>query len=291
MRILIYIITILLITSCYKDKIINPQKPLLASINSAAVAFKYSDPVLQNFFQNPSQAYISAYFYFEPDLADDIIFGLDIEWTEGVDQPIHFPGADWMSLVGVTRKGLLYFPIGYPENLNGTPTNTDQWIIKDLGLEFQPNQWYKMTITANFELRKFVSVKIENNQINIEEDLSQYPLEYPNYIPIDKPSLTFYGFALRSKEFAPHNSGGTKVYFDDFSGGILINGSFNEVFSNDVENQTNIRHLPITLPVTPLSDISENIWYYENDEAKVKINSNIYRNGHQSLECNASLEK
>ncbi|MCG2459574.1 hypothetical protein K8352_02295 [Flavobacteriaceae bacterium F89] len=277
--------------SCSRDK--EPAVPpkLLDAITSSSIAFKYSGGELQNFFQNPTQAYVSGYFYFEPDLADDIIFGFDVEWSEGVDNPIHFPGADWMSLAGFTRDGVLRFPMGSPKNLNGTPTNTDKWLERDTGIPLQPNQWYKMTVTGNFQSREFLSVRLQGNGNDIVENLEGIQLEYPNYIPLDKPSLTFYCLALRAKEFAPTNEGGTKVYFDDIEGGISVGSDYKIVFSDGFENQSTIQEIPITLPVSPLDDIEEGNWYFENEEAKIKINSNIKRNGLRSLECNASLEK
>lgn len=288
------IILILLITtffSCSEDKEITAPKEILNAITSSSIAFRYNSDALKNFFQNPTRAYVSGYFYFEPDLAEDIIFGLDIEWTEGVDNPIHFPGADWMSLAGFTRNGILRFPIGSPENINGIPTGTDLWEERNIGTAFQPNTWYKMTITANFELREFLAVRIEGNGIDLEENLEGIPLEYPNYIPLDKPSLTFYALALRAKELAPNNLGGTKVYFDDIEGGIFVDSDYEIVFPDGFENQDIIQNIPITLPISPLYEIKENYWYYENDEAKIIINSEIKRNGMNSLECNASLVK
>lgn len=277
--------------SCNKEMDLATTPDVLDAITSSSIAFKYGGVELQNFFQNPTKAYISGYFYFEPDLAEDIIFGFDIEWSEGVDNPIHFQGADWMSLAGFTRNGILRFPIGSPENLNGIPTNSSKWLERDTGTSLQPNQWYKMTITADFQSREFSSVKLEGNGIAIEVNLEGLQLEYPNYIPLDKPSLTFYCLALRAKELAPDNQGGTKVYFDDIEGGILIDSDYEIVFSDGFENQNEIQSIPFTLPISPLDNIAEDYWYFENEKAKIKINQNIKRSGIRSLECNASLEK
>lgn len=284
---------ILFFFSCKNDdsEVQNVQSELLDGITSSSIAFAYSDDLLIDFFQSPKKAYISGYFYFPPDLAEDIIFGFDIEWSEGLDNPIHFPGADWMSLAGFTRNGILHFPIGSAQNLNGIPTNTDLWEERDIGFNLEPNTWYKMTITSDFGLREFISVKLEGGGINVEENIEGIQLEYPNYIPLDKPSLTFYALALRSKELAPNNLGGTKVYFDDIEGGILVDSDYEIIFSNGFENQNEIQNIPITLPISPLENISENYWYFENDEAKIEINSIFKRNGNNSLECNASLEK
>jgi len=290
-KIILIVFVITSFISCTKEEDVVSPPELLDAITSSSIAFRYSSDELQNFFQNPTKAYISGYFYFEPDLAEDIIFGFDIEWSEGEDNPLHFKGADWMSLAGFTRNGVLRFPIGSPVNLNGTPTNTTNWLERKTGVTLKPNQWYKMTITADFQLREFSSVKLEGNGIEVEENLEGIQLEYPNYIPLDKPSLTFYCLALRAKDFSPNNQGGTKIYFDDIEGGILFDSKYKIVFSDGFENQNSIQSIPFTLPISPLDNIKENYWYFENDNAKIKISQNIKRNGIHSLECDASLEK
>ncbi len=283
------ILTLISVMACQDapDEVAEPE--LMELINSALVAFAYSSNPLQQFFQQPTRAYISGYFYFEGDLAEDIIFGLDIEWLEGTENSIHFAGADWMSLAGVTRNGLLYFPIGSPENLEGTPTSTEKWEVRDLGITLQPNQWYQMRIDADFAIREFLSVQITGEGLNVTEDISGYPLEYPNYIPFDKPSLTFYTFALRSREFAPENEGDTRVYFDDIQSGVFSNSGFEIVFQNDFEGQNQIEDIPFTLPISPLSDVTENFWYYENGDAKISISEQVSRSGAKAMLCNASL--
>jgi len=275
-------------TSCNSDNDTS-EVNLMDIASGTSVAFVYSDQKLQDFFLQPDKAYVSGYFYFEEDLADDIIFGLDIEWLEGVDNPLHFEGADWMSLVGITRKGILWFPVGSSEIFQGTPSADLSWEIRDLGFDLSPNNWYKMIIECDFDKREFKSVKIEGNGINITEDISGFLLEYPNFAPFDKPSLTFYTFAIRSKEFAPDNNGGTKVYFDDIEGGISVGNSFETVFSNGFENQSQIIDIPVTLPTIKLDDVNENFWYFENDIAKIKINSIHSNNGSKSIECDATL--
>ena len=60
--------------SCNKEKEVAASPELLDAITSSSIAFRYSLDELQNFFQNPTKAYSSGYFYFEPDLAEDIIF-------------------------------------------------------------------------------------------------------------------------------------------------------------------------------------------------------------------------
>lgn len=293
MKHLVPFFSIFFLLGCGSDN--SPPKPadpvLNELISSVCVAFSFSGQSVQDFTSQPDKAYISGYFFFEEGLGSDIIFGLDIEWLEGVDSPIHISGGDWMSLAGVTKEGILWFPIGSPENLEGTPTNTDKWEVRDLQIDLQPQTWYKMTITSDFSKREFLSFELEGNGIDIMEDISGYPLEYPNYAPFDKSALTFYTFAIRSKEFAPNNEGNTKVYFDDLESGIFINDAYEIIFNNGFENQTAIEDIPIQLPVIPLDGITEDFWYFENETAKIDIVSTISRSGNNSMECNATLAK
>ena len=283
-----YLILLIFILSCSEDE---ETVVLMDEINSATVAFAFNGTNLTDFFENPKEASVSGYFYFEEALADDVIFGLDIEWLEGVNNPIHFEGADWMALAGFNRKGILWFPIGSPENRDGIPTDTDLWEVRDIGTELSPNTWYKLTISASFELREFRSVRLTGGGVDFEIDISGFPLEYPNYIPFDEPSLTFYTFALRSREFSPDNSGDTRVYFDDIEGRISTTTGDLLIFENGFEGQNTIGEIPVSLPVSPMSAIQESYWYFENENAKIRLTSRIKRNGEQAMECDADLRQ
>jgi len=262
---------------------------LRESIVSASVAFAYQGEVLTNYLANPKRAAVSGYFWFEEDLGDDVIFGLDIEWLEGVNNPVHVSGGDWMGLAGVTRKGILWFPIGSPVNRDGIPTDTDTWEIRDLGFDLSPNTWYQMTIIVDFELREFVSVTLEGANLNTTVDISGFALEYPNYAPFDEPSLTFYTFALRGKEFAPTPLDNAVVYFDDISGAIEIDSEWTTVFANGFEDQSQIEDIPVQLPVSPMADIQEDFWYFENENAIIDIQEQFVRSGSKAMRCNADL--
>nr|WP_298998831.1 hypothetical protein [uncultured Allomuricauda sp.] len=289
------VLLLLTLVSCSDDQNngdTNSTEELLDAIVSAPVAFSYSDVETQNFFQTPSLAYISGYFYFEETLAEDIIFGLDIELLEGLENPVRFEGADWMALAGFDRTGRLWFPIGYPENLEGTPTGTDNWIVQDFGVDLRPNMWYKMTITADFDALEFVSVRLEGDQVDKTLSIEGNPLEYPNYAPFDKASLTAYTFALRGTEFAPANPEGWDVYFDDIEMGIqLMSGEFEIIFEDGFENQTTVNNIPITDVPIILDQIPENRWYLENDDAKLLISDKFARSGQNSLQCSADLRE
>ena len=273
------------------DVPIEDTTELLESINSASVVFSYSDTAFGPFFTAPSLAYISGYFYFEETLAPDVIFGLDIEHLEGVNTPVRFEGADWMALAGFTRDGLLWFPIGAPENLEGVPTPTENWEVRDFEVNLLPGTWYKMTITCNFDALEFVSVSLEGDGVDKTVSLSGFPLEYPNYAPFDTASITGYTFAIRGEEFSPDNAPGYEVYFDDIQMGIFNGASFDVVFEDSFENQLSIGEIPITAIPIPMEDIQEDRWYLENDDAKLEIVSNIKRSGNAALKCSANLRR
>jgi len=277
-----------LITACGSNDT-NPEVQLLESINSAVVAFEYKSAEMENFLSQPNRAYISGYFMFENDLANDVIFGLDIEWFEGVNNPLNFEGADWMGLAGINRDGILWYPEGLPTNKNGIPTEETNWQIKDLGFIPEANTWYQMRIEVDFSKLEFISFKITGDGIDIFEDLSGEQLDYPNFIPFDDPSITLYAFSLRSKEFAPENEGSAKVFFDDIESGIWDGQQWITTFNNGFENQNEIIPIPVELPVIPLSNVTENTWYFENDDAKTTIVNKNARSGSSSLLCDADL--
>ncbi len=286
-RITTYVLALLILASCSNEE--AEKDILLEGITSAVVAFAYENPDLTSFLSNPEIAYISGYFFFEPDLADDIVFGLDIEWFEGVDNPIHFEGADWMALAGFQRTGIFWARYGASENLTGTPTISENWEIRDIGQALTPNTWYQMVITADFGLREFVSVRLLGGNLDIEIDLQGLPLDYPNYAPFDKPSITYYTYALRSQNFSPDNQGGTQVYFDDLELGLETGTGNRVIFQNGFETQNQVQDIPLSLPVILMDNITENLWYFENDKAKVRITSENPRTGVKSMVCDASL--
>ena len=263
----------------------------MEAINSASVIFAYSNTSLATFFEGPSLAYISGYFYFEDTLADDVIFGLDIEHFEGVDNPLRFEGADWMALAGFTRTGILWFPIGSPENLEGIPTPTERWEIRDFEIDLLPETWYKMTITCDFDRLEFVSVGLQGEGVDKTISLSGFPLEYPNYAPFDKAALTGYTFALRGLEFAPNNTPGFDVYFDDMEIGVRTGTSFVTLLQDGFESQQTVGEIPIADIPIPLASIPENLWYLENEDAKLGITNTVKRSGAASLKCTADLRQ
>jgi hypothetical protein len=76
-KLIILLTPFFIYSSCEK-----PKPARHDAILSCAVAFAYKGDELASYFTGPAKAYVSGYFMFEDDLADDIIFGLDIEWLE-----------------------------------------------------------------------------------------------------------------------------------------------------------------------------------------------------------------
>ncbi len=255
---------------------------------SGPVLFIHSPPAVQDWLNNPNESYVQAYFLFPEGFASDIIFGIDQEFIEGVDNPIHFPGADWMALVGLTRDGVLNIPIGTNESLNGTPSDASVWEQIDLNISLQANTWYFIKEIADFQNRKFKSFTIKGPDINLTVDLSKYYVDYPNYIPIDKRCMTYYVYAVRT--IYNMQPGNTTIYFDDVEAGIKTPSGFKIILENGFEQQKNIPDLPITLPITPLSDITEKYWYKENDLALLNITDEISHTGTYSCACDVTFK-
>jgi hypothetical protein len=254
---------------------------------SAATAFAWTDPDVVSFLAAPQQAYVQAYFRFPADLAPDVWFGIDLELFEGVDQPLTLEGADWMGFFALTRDGDLGTPVGSAASHGGEPDDAETWDIQNLGVTFSPDTWYLIRGDVDFATRTFTSVNVSGPGIDVTVDLTPNLLSYPNYLPFDKPSLTFYVFSLRTK--AAKQPGSTVVYFDDVGAGIQAQTGFQTVFDDGFEQQSDIGDVPITLPIIPMADITELLWYKEQDGAILSLSNNTQRTGNFSVACDASL--
>ena len=283
------LILVLLLVACSsgKDKVPPPDPPELDSRLSAAVVFVHTPTPVQDFLSDPGRSYVEAWFSFPPDLAPDIWFGIDQELVEGVEQPRNFAGADWMGLIAVNRNGQLGIPVGSAQSQAGNPDDAGDWEVRDLGITFQPNTWYRMRGIVNFATLQFEAVELSGPSLDIREDLSGLLLSYPNYIPLDRPSMTYYVFALQTREY--RQPGSTRVFFDDLKAGIEQNGEWLTVFADGFEDQTVATDIPVELPVSPLSIISESLWYKEREEALLEFSNERQRSGNASLVCDATL--
>ncbi len=277
----------LLLCSCAQD----PGGDTIDGRLSAVVAFVFSSGEMQQWLQEPGLAYVQAKFKIPEDLADDVMFGVDHEFIEGVENPIHFEGADWMALAGVTRNGVLWLPVGTQEALQGKPSDAGVWEYVDLGVSIRPDVWYTMRLEADFGSLRFHRFSLTGPGVDVGIELDEHYVDYPNYINYDKPSLTFYVYALRSSEWAAGNTGSTTVVFDDVEGGIQTSAGWQTVFSNGFESQTEYGNVPWQLPVSPLSGVTEFLWYLENEDALVQTVTDEYYRGTAALSCNATLQK
>ena len=256
--------------------------------NSAVVNFFHSGPLVKQWLSAPQAGYVQAKFKFDANLGSDVMIGIDQEWFEGTNNPIHVSGGDWMALITVTRDGLLQFPYSLPENLAGAPSEATTWASIDLNVTLKPDTWYTITSIADFGSRRYGSIGIEGEGVNVNVDLSEYALDYPNQLPFDDPILTNYVFALNSNADEADNA---RVLFDDVQGGIILDGEIHSLFVEDFESASLINKIPDTVADGTFitKNIQEGVWYLENPEASLQITNKDSFSGVFSLEANADL--
>ncbi len=265
----------------------EPPAELLESRLSAAVAFVHSNAAVGDFLAQPGTGYVEAWFSFPDTLAEDVWFGIDQELIEGVDQPRSFPGADWMGLIAVNRNGQIGTPVGSAASHAGEPDDAQEWVIQDLGVSLAPDTWYRLRGEVDFGSLTFSRASLSGPGVDAEVDLTGLLLSYPNYIPFDKPFMSDYVFSLRAAEFA--QPGSTVVYFDDLQAEIETLSGPVVVFSDGFETQTQFEDIPVSLPVSPLDEVTEFRWYKEREEALIGSTNNRQRSGNFSLACDATL--
>ncbi len=280
----IFIVTIL---GCSIDPE-NPDTQQCDERNSAIAVFVHSGDAVERFLDSPAKSYVQAWFSFPADLADDVYFGVDHEFYESMNDYSHFEGAAWMGYVAITRNGILGFPYGTQAQLDGEASGAEIWEVMDLGITLQPGTWYLIKCEADFGERTFLTFHIEGPGIDETVDISGYALDYPNYVPVEKRSLTYYVHAVRSTpEPVPGTSG---VYADDVEAGIETAEGWKIVFQDGFENQTAIADTPLKPPfIIDLESITEKYWYLENPNTLATIGTAYPRSGAYSCMCDASL--
>lgn len=238
---------------------------------SGAVAFVKEAPQTATFLASPGVGYVEAYMRFGPDLADDVIIFVDQELLEGLAKHRWVKGGDWMALVGVQRAGGVWVGGGTDNTLKGEVSKERKWVIHDLKQRLEPNTWYRMRVVADFAKRHFVSFSIQGGKLDRTIDISEVPLDYPNYMPFDRASMIYIVGAMRSRAMMKRE-GTPLVYFDDVEGGIIqADGSSTRMFFDDFESQETVGKQPITPTIIALSKYNLGAWYLERDESIFRI--------------------
>lgn len=239
--------------------------------------------------QNPGLSYIQAYVRFKDDLPPDVIFGTDQELLDGVDNPKYISGGDWMGFIGLQRTGALWVAAGTAETSSGKPSISRSWKIQTLNAPLKPETWYRIRTVVDFGQRTFTEFMISGDGLNQTVDLSTNMLDYPNYMPFDKRTMTYYVHAMRGRDMAKE-SGAPAVYFDDIEAGIISNGVDLPVIVSDLETQTSVGAQPIVLPVIRVSNYTQGLWYLERDESLIRIERQPFaRSGNAVIACDATL--
>jgi len=100
--------------------------------------------------------------------------------------------------------------------------------------------------------------------------------------------MTYYVYAIRMAGNV--QPGSTTIYFDDAEAGIETNYGYTVIMQDGFETQYIIPDIPITLPVTHISQIKEGFWYKENENALLSVVDNQVQSGSYSCLCNATLK-
>ena len=237
---------------------------------SCAVALIFKGEPMESFLKKPGISYVQTYFRFGNELADDVIFGVDQEFIEGLNRPKYIKGGDWMAFIGLQRSGAIWIATGTDETMKGAPSKERSWKIQELGQRLQANTWYRLRCTADFATRHYVSVDIDGPGLSKHIDLSHYKLDYPNYMPFDDRAMSYYVHAMRGRSMMKEK-GVPIVYFDDLEGGIIADGKETRVYFEDFEKQMEIGAQPVTSPTIKLSGYDQGRLYLERSQARFKI--------------------
>lgn len=239
---------------------------------SCAVALIWKGLQIENFLRKPGLSYVETQFLIRPDFPSDVIFGVDQEFVEGVNAPLFVKGGDWMALVGLQRNGTVWVAEGTDETMRGKPSKERKWKILSLGESIKPDVWYRMRCYCDFGSRTYQRLEVSGPGLNKTFDLAGVKVDYPNYMPFDDRTMSYYTFAIRSRiMMKAGESGEPRVYFDDMKGGVMAGGVDQPVFATDFESQQKIDPQPLTFPVIKLAGYKQNHLYKERDEAKYYV--------------------
>lgn len=268
---------------------------------SCAVSFVIKNPSLRTWLEKPGQGFMEAHCYFPSDLDESVIFGVDQEMLEGMRKPIHFPGADWMALVGLQRNGSVWVAAGFPEGLKGKPSKERNWKLIPLGQRLKPNTWYRLRSVADFGKRRFVSFSVEGPGLKKTLDLSKHILDYPNKMPFDGRALTNYVWTINGEALGAKPGKSTCVYFDNVRAGIILAAPSGRRGAREVplmlsgfENSVGkVESQPVKIQngVIPLNRYREKKWYLERDHSRVRtLFAPFALGGRAVMACDATLK-
>lgn len=265
---------------------------------SAVVAFETHGALNEFWLDNPAFGYVEAHFRIPAHLADDVVFGVDQEWLDGVADP-HFgvPGGDWMGFVGLQRTGTVWVAAGTDATMTGIPSTQRNWQFLQLGTEIIPDEWYKIRVLVNFAELSYAAVTIVGPNVDVTIDLSAYTLDYPNYAAFDGRAMTYYVWSLRSQGLADNPDQTARVFFDDVSAGYIYDDTeYPSIIDDFEETPIAMADLPFDFVLgepARLSEVRDGTWYLERDEALVMSvddkGTGFARSGRRFLVCDADL--
>lgn len=272
---------------------------------SCVVSFTIDDERASAWLREPGLAFMEAWVLFPPELGDNVLFGLDHEFLESKDDPIHVSGGDWMALVGLNRKGDVWVATGTPETMEGKPSKDRKWEILKLGTALQPNVWYRLECVADFGNRQFVRFTVEGPGVDKTLDLSPYTLDYPNELPFSGRALTHFLWSMYGESLGPATDH-TTVYFDDARFGLMTretDASGKPVLKETPLFSDDFERTPGGLPGQPISveeyvktqtialkPYKQHEWYLEREDARARlVEVPFARSGKIALEADATL--
>lgn len=248
---------------------------------NGVAAYLYSAPEVKAWLNSPTKAYIEGYFSFPQSLAEDVAFGVDMEFWDGKDTYKYLPSGMWMAYVSITRKGMLFFYSGTEGNFAGDPAKAQANFVP-MNVTLQPDVWYKLRCEADFGRRRFVSFTIEGPGLNKIIDLSEYYLVLPEFAPVTQRIIFLSVGAIKL-----YDEPGTNVlYADDVEAGIEVEESYTTVWRDGFENQNQIEEGFKSWNVT--KDFPEGVWQEERDTAVVSIVDEPVHSGSHSLMIDSS---
>ena len=253
---------------------------------SSTVAFS-TDRTIPDWLADPSEAAVEAYIRFPDNLAENIWFGVNMEFVGGAENPTRFAQEDFAALVLVTRDGLVALPRGTENSHSGTPDNNNVWEPRTLDRKLAPDIWHRIRLEADFGDLTFSRLVVESPGATTELDLSGLLLSYPNPIPVDGRALTWYVHAVAN---APAEGGsGTAVLLDDAKGEVRQGGPWQTVYRENFDTPfETLPDVPFTFPEMELRNAVEGILHLENDDAILRHRVGGGRSG-GAIEADAAV--